>query len=38
MHILAKRQKDFKASRLLNAPNAKAKALVSEVMVMAGPA
>ena len=38
MHILAKRQNPLIACRLLIPPKAKAKAFVSEVIVIAGPA
>ena len=38
MHTEAKRQNDLRARRLVVAPKAKARALVSEVIVMAGPA
>ena len=38
MQVLAKIQKDLIAGMLLDAPNAKAKKLVSEVIVMVGPA
>jgi len=34
---LANRQNDLKAGRLVVAPNAKAKAFVSDVIVIAGP-
>lgn len=37
MHMQANRQKDLSASRLVVPPNAKARALVNEVIVMAGP-
>ena len=38
MVTLANRQKDLRASRLLRAPKEKARAFVTEVIVMAGPA
>ena len=38
MHIAANRQKDDKAFRLPVAPKAKARQLVSDVIVIAGPA
>ena len=37
MHILAKRQKELRASKLLAAPRPKARILVKEVIVTAGP-